>query len=479
MPKYDDYIDYYELLQVHPTANISIIKKAYRTIMLELKEHPDLGGSEEKSKLLNEAYNILCDPAKRYEYDRFRALKSGEVLKARGTQPLDQIIIICPACEAKNRVKSEESIKYAKCSKCGYKFTRARTDQNFSTSSKGKTTTKLHYSEWVLKQNQKPPAKHCSNCGKTSQLFSATCPLCGALYSLENKKTDSKGNTRVWLRNILYCLLGTGIITGVILGSPLISRYVYPYFFSNNKIKPDIPTQEKPILKDLQMLEKKALFYTDQKQYDVAINEWKELIRKSPANERAHFNLGQLYLQTGKFSSAVSELKTALEITPDDASIHFALGNAYVELKNKKKGLEHFLKTIEINPYHAAAHYNAGNLYTNAGKLDLAATHYLESLKVDANNTDTMINLSIVYNKKGDYDSAYFHLKRAIELRPADPDAHFNLGVIYKNMGNTAAAIKEYKLSLDYLQNLPKTSAVSAKIKRVESILNRILNETY
>lgn len=478
MPKNEDFIDYYELLQVHPAANVSIIKKAYRTLMLEFKEHPDLGGSEEKSKLLNEAYNVLVDPAKRYEYDRFRALKSGEILKAKGTIPLDQIIIVCPVCETKNRVKSEESIKYAKCHKCGYKFCRSRTDQNLKTS-KGKTTTKLYYSEWVLKQNQQPPSKKCPNCGQTSRLFSPTCPLCGTFYPSENQVSYKTFNKSVWFKNVLYGLIGTGLITGLILGAPLIYQ-LYFNFFPNRNIKAKNSTITKALtLKHLQALEKKALFYTDQKQYGVAIKEWQEVIKQSPANEKAHFNLGQLYMQIGNFSSAISELETALALMPEDASTHFALGNAYIELKNRKKGMEHFLKAIELNPYHASAYYNVGILYTGSGDYELAITHYLESLKLDPNNTDTMINLSTVYAKKSDYDNAYFHLKRAIELKPSEPDAHFNLGIVYEKMGNPSAAIKEYKLSLDYLKNLPQTADTSVKIKRIQSILEKELGETY
>jgi len=62
--------DYYALLQVHPDADPAIIKSAYRTIMSELKMHPDLGGSTEKAQQLNEAYETLSNPEKRRAYDQ-------------------------------------------------------------------------------------------------------------------------------------------------------------------------------------------------------------------------------------------------------------------------------------------------------------------------------------------------------------------------------------------------------------------------
>jgi curved DNA-binding protein CbpA len=65
-------VDYYEILQVHPRASEAMIKKAYRTLMGELGGHPDLGGDEERAKLINEAYRVLSDPDLRRAYDQAR-----------------------------------------------------------------------------------------------------------------------------------------------------------------------------------------------------------------------------------------------------------------------------------------------------------------------------------------------------------------------------------------------------------------------
>lgn len=65
--------DYYAILNVSRNATQEEIKIAYKKEML--KYHPDLNNessnSTEITKLLNEAYNVLKDPEKRKEYDRF------------------------------------------------------------------------------------------------------------------------------------------------------------------------------------------------------------------------------------------------------------------------------------------------------------------------------------------------------------------------------------------------------------------------
>ena len=74
------YKDYYEILGVPRAASDSDIKKAFRKLAREY--HPDVAKdkkkSEEKFKEVNEAYEVLGDPAKRKKYDELGAnWKSG------------------------------------------------------------------------------------------------------------------------------------------------------------------------------------------------------------------------------------------------------------------------------------------------------------------------------------------------------------------------------------------------------------------
>ena len=62
--------DYYKILGVAKTSSDEEIKKAYRRLAHEF--HPDKkGGSADKFKEINEAYQVLGSREKRATYDQF------------------------------------------------------------------------------------------------------------------------------------------------------------------------------------------------------------------------------------------------------------------------------------------------------------------------------------------------------------------------------------------------------------------------
>ena len=71
--------NYYAELGVSSTATADEIRKAYRKLARE--NHPDSNpgntAAEEKFKRISEAHDVLGDPAKRKEYDEFRAMMAG------------------------------------------------------------------------------------------------------------------------------------------------------------------------------------------------------------------------------------------------------------------------------------------------------------------------------------------------------------------------------------------------------------------
>lgn len=63
--------DYYQILQIDPSADLEVVRSAYRTLLKVLGKHPDLGGKESEARNIIEAYTTLSNPERRRAYDQW------------------------------------------------------------------------------------------------------------------------------------------------------------------------------------------------------------------------------------------------------------------------------------------------------------------------------------------------------------------------------------------------------------------------
>src|SRR5947209_5057962 len=69
------FTDYYRLLGIVPGANTIQIRQAF--IRKAKQHHPDVGGSTEAMRILNEAYKTLTVPESKAAYDLLHSFHTG------------------------------------------------------------------------------------------------------------------------------------------------------------------------------------------------------------------------------------------------------------------------------------------------------------------------------------------------------------------------------------------------------------------
>jgi len=83
--------DCYTVLGIGREATLEEVKRAYRKLARQY--HPDVNGSTEapaKFREINEAYEVLSDPKKRKNYDRFGVVDPGQIrIEVRGPGLVD------------------------------------------------------------------------------------------------------------------------------------------------------------------------------------------------------------------------------------------------------------------------------------------------------------------------------------------------------------------------------------------------------
>jgi len=79
-PGSTEFVDYYKLLNIEPSAESLHIRAAY--IRQAKQHHPDAGGTVEAMQLLNKAYRTLMSASSRAAYDMVHGFQTGKAASA-------------------------------------------------------------------------------------------------------------------------------------------------------------------------------------------------------------------------------------------------------------------------------------------------------------------------------------------------------------------------------------------------------------
>jgi hypothetical protein len=108
--------NHYRLLHVQPDAPIEVIRAAYRALMAV--HHPDAGGDAYQAMLLNDAYAVLSDPAKRAAFDAHRALRATARQRPLSVAPAELVAPparACPMCHLGLPVRIGRDTRCTRC----------------------------------------------------------------------------------------------------------------------------------------------------------------------------------------------------------------------------------------------------------------------------------------------------------------------------------------------------------------------------
>ncbi len=83
---------------------------------------------------------------------------------------------------------------------------------------------------------------------------------------------------------------------------------------------------------------------------------------------KAFYNLGNLYLEQDKPNMAIEEYKRVLKLKPDFAYAYYNMGCAYLKLGKLKDARRNFLFAIDYNSTVADFHYNLAYTYKKLNK---------------------------------------------------------------------------------------------------------------
>ncbi len=170
--------------------------------------------------------------------------------------------------------------------------------------------------------------------------------------------------------------------------------------------------------------------YSDLKQYNQAIQAYREALRIQPENSVAWYNLGVTYGNFKQYDQAIQAYREALRIKPENAAAWNNLGVAYRNLTQYDQAIHACREALRIQPEYASAWLNLGTAYVGIEQYDQAIQAYREALRIQPELAVAWFGLGAIYYFQGQHGKVREIYQTLRKLDPAKAEKYFNLMIL-------------------------------------------------
>jgi len=240
--------------------------------------------------------------------------------------------------------------------------------------------------------------------------------------------------------------------------------------------------------RNIGILSQIATIYYKKGELDKSYDIYKKITMLEPTTENARaawLNMGDILLDTMRYSEAISAYKKALAINPKDDAALYHLGTAYQKDNRPEEAVRAWRKAANLNrdnprallavagyyydkgffdlaekeyqqialkwPRLQEVHFKMGSIYYRRGQMDYALQAFNKTLQVDTSSElarMSLINMAVI---NGDKDPTEAGLTRSIEMvqkalliKPDDPEALYAYGGLLARKNRQEKAIETF-----------------------------------
>ena len=183
-----------------------------------------------------------------------------------------------------------------------------------------------------------------------------------------------------------------------------------------------------------------GISYYSLKKYDSAINSFKMAINFDSSEIEYIKNLAASYSKIHLYYLAVTTLKSALAVD-SSASIWYKLGSVYNDLFNYKLAINAYKKAYVLDSANVHILNALGYEYYSSYQEDSAFVYYNKAFILDSLNGSAKNNLALVLIDRKEYDKAIIYFNQALKYSPKDDQILRNVAHLYNVKKNYPEAI--------------------------------------
>ena len=189
--------------------------------------------------------------------------------------------------------------------------------------------------------------------------------------------------------------------------------------------------------------------YQQQGKYEDALHEIEICLRLSPKFYPAIYKQGEIHLEQDRFDEALNSFQKVLGIKPDWVYAHYGLGTVYLERGEFHAARGAFERTIRRNEKFAPAYFKLGQVFARENRFEEALKAYEDAAKYQAYTAQVLYELGVIFEQSGKPDGAIDLYRRALAINPDYAPVHLLLGDIYYVNNQRDLAIEHYKRAFD------------------------------
>ncbi len=155
----------------------------------------------------------------------------------------------------------------------------------------------------------------------------------------------------------------------------------------------------------------------------------------------AQYNLGNVFMDRGRFDQAVRHYGYAVQLRPDSVPALVNAATCYNLMGEDVQAERALRRAVQAEPNSVAGHLNLGLLLGELGRLPEAAAEFRAALRLDPNSAVAAYNLAEIL--KGDRPSeALVWYRRAVSVRPSEGKYGCALALCLAESGQVGQAME-------------------------------------
>ncbi len=199
-----------------------------------------------------------------------------------------------------------------------------------------------------------------------------------------------------------------------------------------------------------------ARTYNLVRNYDKAVEQYKNYIQNNPQDQLAQFELGKIYAKRRKTLAAKNLFEKLVAENQDNPEYLYYLGNAYAELDSVPKSIQLFRKAVQLDSTHLRSIFEIAKYYVTQQDRDSVVKYADKAIQFYENDV-SIINLKAIALYNNDEFKACIPLfEKIVALGEKQFYIFERLGNAYLSIENFEKAKEHYKTSLFYDDGNPR-----------------------